>query len=283
MKTIGVIGGDLRQLSLAKEFKNDGYEVFTYGLTGLEAPNDNRAFSSDIIILPLPVSNGNKLNMPFSEEDLSLKNILEKIQGNPVIFGGKFPLWFAKALNDKKFTYHDYLERPEFPVYNAVPTAEGAIEIAINETPFTINGCKALVTGYGNISKILSGLLKSMGADTELAIRSKQQAAEAECHGFKVFHPNEILSYANKYNIIFNTVPSMLFSASVLECVPEDTLIIDLASKPGGVDFDAAGLLSKRVIWALSLPGKTSPVTAGIIIKKTIANILNETEGIKNA
>ena len=45
-----------------------------------------------------------------------------------------------------------------------------------------------------------------------------------------------------------------------------------------GVDFDAAKDAGVRVIWALSLPGKIAPITAGKIIKDTILNILNELE-----
>ena len=56
----------------------------------------------------------------------------------------------------------------------------------------------------------------------------------------------------------------------------KDTLIIDLASKPGGVDMDAARDLGVKVIWALGLPGKVAPVTAGNIIKETICNIFSE-------
>jgi len=42
------------------------------------------------------------------------------------------------------------------------------------------------------------------------------------------------------------------------------------------VDFDAAKELGIKVIWALSLPGKVAPVTAGEIIKGTVINILQE-------
>ena len=54
---------------------------------------------------------------------------------------------------------------------------------------------------------------------------------------------------------------------------------MDLASKPGGVDMEAASRLGVRVIWALSLPGKVAPVTAGKIIRDTIYHILNELGG----
>ena len=58
-----------------------------------------------------------------------------------------------------------------------------------------------------------------------------------------------------------------------------DALILDLASKPGGVDWDAAQALGRRVVWALSLPGKTAPFTAGEIIAKTILHMLETDEG----
>ena len=55
-----------------------------------------------------------------------------------------------------------------------------------------------------------------------------------------------------------------------------DALIIDLASKPGGVDFDTASRLGRKTVWALSLPGKVAPITAGDMIACTIRNILKE-------
>ena len=280
MKTIGVIGGDLRQLAIAKDFKNDGYTVYTYGLGKLDAKDNENAFNSDIIILPLPVATAENLNMPFSDEEMSITKLLDKINKKALIFGGKFPPYLSSVLTSMGIEFSDYLNRPEFPVYNALPTAEGALEIAINETPYTINGSKVLITGYGNISKVLSEMLKNLGADIHIAVRNKQQAAEAECRGFRTYHPNDILYHADEYDIIFNTVPALLFTVPILEKISSEALIIDLASKPGGVDFKSARSMSKRVIWALSLPGKYSPVSAGLIVKKTILNILQETEGL---
>lgn len=47
-------------------------------------------------------------------------------------------------------------------------------------------------------------------------------------------------------------------------------------SKTAGVDFDCAEKLGINTIWALALPGKTVPVSAGCIIADTIINILDE-------
>ena len=41
-------------------------------------------------------------------------------------------------------------------------------------------------------------------------------------------------------------------------------------------DMEAAKDLGVKVIWALGLPGKVAPVTAGNIIKETICNIFSE-------
>ena len=54
------------------------------------------------------------------------------------------------------------------------------------------------------------------------------------------------------------------------------SLLIDLASKPGGVDIEEAGNAGVKTIWALSLPGKVAPISSGEIIARTILNILEE-------
>lgn len=56
------------------------------------------------------------------------------------------------------------------------------------------------------------------------------------------------------YDVIFNTVPSLLFDRPALKALDKGTLLIDLASRPGGVDFNAAAELQIKTIWALSLP-----------------------------
>ena len=53
-------------------------------------------------------------------------------------------------------------------------------------------------------------------------------------------------------------------------------MLIDLASKPGGVDFSAAKELGIHAVQALSLPGKTAPRAAAEIIKNTIYNMMEE-------
>lgn len=137
---------------------------------------------------------------------------------------------------------------------NAIPTAEGAIEIAISETPVTIHGSKCLVLGYGKIGKILTKDLYGMGAVTYAAARKYADLAMIEGHGYEPLPMSVLESRINDFDIIFNTVPALVLDDKVLSGVRKDALIIDLASKPGGVDFEAAKKYGLRVIWALSLP-----------------------------
>ena len=62
------------------------------------------------------------------------------------------------------------------------------------------------------------------------------------------------LANLSAYDVILNTAPVLLLDREVLQTVREDALVIDLASRPGGVDFAAAEALGKQVVWALSLP-----------------------------
>ena len=74
--------------------------------------------------------------------------------------------------------------------------------------------------------------------------------------------------------IIFNTVPHVLLTKDILKELRKDVIIIDLASAPGGVDYEEGKKLGLNIIKALSLPGKLSPVTAGKAIYKSISNII---------
>lgn len=132
--------------------------------------------------------------------------------------------------------------------------------------------------GYGKVGKALSHSLQALGARTYVGARKYADLALIENHGCIPLTMNEAKGHINEFSIIFNTIPSLVLDSEALRRVSRGALIIDLASKPGGVDFDAAKQLGLNVIWALSLPGRVAPVTAGLIIKDTITNILTELE-----
>ena len=132
------------------------------------------------------------------------------------------------------------------------------------------------MTGYGRIGKILSKMLCGLGAHVSVEARKYADLAMIEGHGCEAMSLKELGHHVHEFDIIFNTVPAVLFDAELLKKVRKNTLIIDLASRPGGVDFEAAAKMGIKVIWALSLPGKVAPITSGAIIKDTIINVIRE-------
>lgn len=280
-----IAGGDLRQVYTAKALSQE-YNVYALGLSknhintdkiNLIENIDDVPYEVDHIILPLPVSqDGEYINAPFSNRKIAASELIPHIKNGGIVFGGKFDDASQKIFINSGIETIDYFDREELNVLNAVPTAEGAVQIAMEETASTIYGQNILITGFGRISKVLIKILNGMGANVTVTARKYSDLAWAEIYGCKSVHTSSLHECIDKFDIIFNTVPAVLFDEYMLNKLRKDTLMIDLASKPGGVDFDIAGKLGLKVIWALSLPGKVAPVSSGEIIAGTVLNILKE-------
>ena len=78
--------------------------------------------------------------------------------------------------------------------------------------------------------------------------------------------------------MIVNTVPARVISDAMLCLVPEDTLLVELASPPGGFDRMLAENFSLRVLHAPGLPAKSAPVSAAALMKRTVCALLEEGE-----
>ena len=276
IKNFGFIGGDKRQLYCAGSIAADGYAVKICGFDNAaeafsleQADLTETIRSSDALILPLPCSrDGKRINAPLSQDDIIIdESISAFISDKPVFCGMKNKLPFSCGL------VYDYADREEFAVENAVPTSEGALEIAMHEYEGTINSSSCLVTGYGRIGRVLSEMLGGIGADVTVSARNHRDIAFIRSRGFKAVNSSDI---TGSYDIIFNTVPYMLFDSRTLAKTASNALVIDLASAPGGVDFEAAKRLSIKAIHALSLPGKVAPKASGMIIKNAVYNIIGE-------
>ena len=162
------------------------------------------------------------------------------------------------------------------PFANALPTAEGAIQIALEELPITLHGARVLVIGYGRLGRALAPRLAGLGARVSVSARKCADLAWVESFGWGAERTGALAGWLCGCDLVINTVPAPVLGEAELAELRPDCLIIDLASKPGGVDFAAAARLGRKVVWALSLPGKVAPVTAGKAIQTAIYNILSE-------
>lgn len=287
-KTFFIAGGDLRFATLADSLA-DLYTVYAAGFDRNVSVSEkvcvidritDMNVRADYIVLPLPVStDGVTVNTPYSGRSLSIESLVPVIKENGIVFGGMISPEIKKIFEDRGIAVADYAKREEFAVLNAVATAEGAIQVAMEELASTLSGRKILILGAGRIAKVLIDMLSGFHADITIAARKCSDLAWARVYGCKAVRINDISDVIAASDVIFNTVPAIILNEEYLRRIPADSLIIDLASKPGGVDFETAGSLGVKAIWLLSLPGKVAPVTSGKVIAETIENILSERGG----
>ncbi len=284
---IGVIGGDTRQLVVAHELARDGFRVCCYGVpksdgryngfskhTNLE----DCVFGCDAIILGVPYSiDGKWINCPPEDYAISLKALLDVMQPGQLLLGGRLNAALYTMTDKYCIRAIDYFESEELAVLNAIPTAEGALEIAMKELDISLHSARALVLGFGRVGKVVAHMLSSLGTEVTVSARRLSERAWCQVYGYTFCPLADVGENISNYDVIFNTIPSTVLTAELLQ--KSSAVIIDLASMPGGVDMTAAKEIGSRVIWALSLPGKVAPVTAGRIIKASVINILTE-EGI---
>ena len=280
----GIIGGDLRQIYLAKKLQKDKNEVFVCGFDNFvgfdklklkSLKMSDLISSSKYIILPVPASRNKKvINAPFSNSDIVLSEKLFSNLKNKVVFAGIV----SSLIEDVKpsgLYIRDYYQREDFLIPNALLTAEGAVSIALKEYGKSIFSSRCLVVGFGRIGKILAKLLKNMGAKVTVSARSVKDISLAKISGFETTNISKINEKAD-FDLIFNTVPAPVLNAAVLRYLSSVRIIIDLASAPGGTDKFAAEELRIKLIPALGIPGKCFPEAAGEIIADVIYKMIEE-------
>lgn len=280
-KNIWVAGGDPRQAALSALLADEGHSVHTYALergAGMKCePSMKGADRADCVILPLPaVGADGKLNTPLSADSHDLEEVLDALRPGQLVCAGMAGEGLRRMTRERGLLLQDYFAREELAVLNAIPTAEGAIQIAMEELPITLHDARVLVVGFGRLGRALAPRLRSLGARVWVSARRYEQRAAAECMGLGSEGVDHLPDWLCSYDLVFNTVPAPVLGVEELAALKEGALVIDLASRPGGVDMEAAATLGVRVVWALSLPGKVAPVTSGRYIKDTVYHIMEE-------
>ncbi len=284
-KTFLIAGGDLRFVTLAEKLAENN-RVYAAGFDRSAAMSEKVQTvdriselkeRADCLVLPLPAtSDGTTVRTPYSGKSISLESLVPTVKEGGIVFGGMLTPDVRRIFEDRNITAADYAVREEFAVLNAVATAEGAIQVAMEELPTTLSGRNVLILGAGRIARALIDKLSGFHTRITIAARKCSDLARARSCGCEAVHINDIGSVIGSSEVIFNTVPAVLLDEKLLKKTAPGCLVIDLASKPGGVDFDTAGMLGIKTVWLLSLPGKVAPVTSGEVIAETIGNILAE-------
>ena len=286
-KKIAVIGGDLRSVKLAKMLAKDENEIYVYGLEKADDMKDAENIikcesvkkaveKAEIVIGPIPFSsNGTIINAPYSNNEITIRELMHNIHTQILIAGGIQPEVYLMT-NNEYIEIIDIMKREELAVLNTIATAEGTIQIAIENTNTILHGSNCLILGFGRIGKVLARKLVGLSVNVTCAARKDDDIAWIQAYGYKSLNINELGEELNQYDIIINTVPHIILNEKRLEYVKNDALLIDLASNPGGIDKKSVKDKKLKFIWALSLPGKVAPITSAEFIKNTIYNIIKK-------
>ena len=282
---ISFIGGDSRIVELVKILANDKNEICLFGLGQCEelskfkqASNLDEALqNAEIVITSIPLSkNGKNINTAFTEKTILVEDFFDKAKNKKIITGNITEEINKVIKSENNNEIIDVLKYEELTVMNVIPTAEGAIQIAMERSKITVHGSNCLILGFGRIGKVLAKMLHGIGANVYCEARKQQDLAWIKAFGYNEIHLKDLNKILGEFDVIFNTIPHLVLDKTNLELVKKECILIDLASKPGGIDFNEADRLGLENEWALALPGKVAPKASA----KYIFELLKQLEAI---
>ncbi|GAB6274700.1 MAG: dipicolinate synthase subunit DpsA [Peptococcaceae bacterium] len=281
---LAVWGGDARTIVLLEQLVNWGASVQVVGLPvkslKVTVLAELRETSRDIqaLILPVPgVDEQKKIYAVYHDQPLILSAAeLASFPAGLLVFVGVAQPYLKEITVQAGIELIEIMNLDETAILNSIPSAEGAIQMAMERLPITIHDSHTMVLGFGRTGVTLSRMLAAIGARVTVIAREPAQRARAFEMGLLSADLPELPALMPQADIIFNTVPALILSRSLLEKAAPEVLIIDLASAPGGTDFTAAQELGITAVLAPGLPGRVAPKTAGVILARVIRRILLE-------
>lgn len=285
-RKILMIGGDERYTEVIKKLSRSDADVVLAGFDQLDVPHGNIRkqdlhqvdfHTIDIVLLPVSGTdeNGNIGMASYSNQKLRLtEEMLAQLPDTCKIYTGVTSDFLNRAAGNKEVI--PLFAREDVAIYNSIPTAEGTLALAMQETNFTIHGAFVMVIGFGRVGITTARLFAAVGANVKVAVRKSSAAARVREMTMQPVYMHHLQNELKDCDIIINTAPASVLDKDCLQHVPKHSIIIDLASEPGGVDFSAARESGIHAIHALGLPGKVAPKTAGAIIADTFITLLEE-------
>lgn len=284
---VAILGGDARQIEVMRILSELDATVKLYGFDQLQQQfsgvskqdfEPNVFIDVDAIILPaVGTDSSGIVESIFTTDELLLTR--EHIQNMPkhaVVYTGLAQPYLKKLCSNEDIRLVELFDRDDVAIFNSIPTAEGAIMLAIQHTDFTIHSSNCMVLGMGRTGLTMARVLQALGAQVTIGVNKTEQYARAFEMGLKPFYTKDLASEVDEVDLIFNTIPTMIITAQVIAHISNQAVIIDLASKPGGTDFRFAEKRGVRAMLAPGLPGIVAPKTAGQIIARALSQLILE-------
>jgi len=284
---VAVIGGDARQLEIIHRLIELDAKLTLIGFELLENPflnaakekmDDVRFWEIDAIILPAGGTNGKgEVESLFAKEPIFLaEELIGQTPEYCVLFSGIKNEYLKELEKKTGRKVEPVLERDDVAICNSVPTVEGALLLAIQNTDITIHGSKTVIVGFGRVGMTAARAFSALGAKVKVVSGKKEDLARIAEMSLEPVPLAEIGEAVQDADICINTVPALVLTAGVLSKMPSRTFIIDLASKPGGTDFRYAEKRGIKAFLAPSLPGIVAPKTAGKILAGALVELLTD-------
>lgn len=282
-----MLGGDARYLEVINKLVHKNATVYAVGF-------DQKSFNSPQVIqeklssipldtigaITLPVSGTDdkgKITTTYATKDVLLtKELLKQTPDHCTIYSGTANSFLKDLTQSMNRPLITLFSRDDIAILNSIPTAEGTLEIAMEQTDYTIHGSSVIVLGFGRVGMTVARLFSSIGAHVTVCVRSSSDAARIREIGLTALYTDQLKDNIHQFQICINTIPHLIINESIMSQMHPAILIIDLASAPGGTNFEYAKKKGLKAIHALGLPGKVAPKSAGNIIADVICELIKE-------
>lgn len=272
---IAVIGGDARQIYLARTLADDGYTVRTYGIDNTDGVYADIPGVTKCDAVADATACCRAVIFPVKPKE-SINDHIDKIDSEPgtVIFAWNPDAQTVDSIAARGWVLFDLASDEALTVKNAQLTAEGSLSLFMNEKSTAVLGSRILVLGSGRVAKCVCRTFSALGADVTMMARSAGELAWAELSRWGIVdvldETARLRALSSGYDAIINTIPTPLLSGCALDAIPGGTLVIDLASAPYGIDPDRARLHGITAYRASALPGKYAPAAAASLIAECV-------------
>jgi dipicolinate synthase subunit A len=285
--SIAFMGGDARQLEVIQKFTELDATVFLFGFSNLgrqlngttnSEPTTEILKQIDAFILPaVGTDDAGRVESIFSHNELTLTDeLVGALPEHAKVYTGMAKEYLKRLCHTHSISLIELFDRDDVAIYNSIPTAEGALMMAIQNTDITIHGSVCMVLGFGRTGFTMAKTLQGLGANVKVGVKQPDHFARAWEMGFQPFYTKDLYMEVANIDLLFNTIPTMIVTAQVITNIPHRAVIIDLASKPGGTDFRFAEKRGIKALLAPGLPGIVAPKSAGRIIANALSQLIED-------
>lgn len=284
-KRIAVLGGDARSFFYIPALLDAGATVKAVGFDKIVAsvPCELVGLAealiwANVIILPMSgVASDGGIVAPHTENGLVLTpEACALTQAGLLVLTGVANAHLKELAAVYGWRLVEIAEVNELAILNSVPSAEGAIQMAMEASDITIHDSISLVLGFGRCGTTLAKDLAGLGATVLVAARTAQDLARAKVSGYKAVNFLALPEIIGTADFIYNTAPALVLPRALLLLTKPEVVIIDIASGLGGVDYATARRLGRKALLAPSLPGKVAPRSAGRILGELLPGIIDQ-------